>query len=128
MAKKQHYGIKFPFTIIDKEQTLLDLNQAKSYSVLSEIMHLIFTPKGQRLRNPEFGTNLIQYIFNPNDSQTWDDIVYEIKSKVKQYVPDCNINNIEVIEDDDGKTLLAKITYTVYENGVENTYNTITKI
>ena len=91
-------------------------------------MHLIFTPKGQRLRNPEFGTNLIQYIFNPNDSQTWDDIVYEIKSKVKQYVPDCNINNIEVIEDDDGKTLLAKITYTVYENGVENTYNTITKI
>ena len=59
--------------------------------VKSEIMHLLFTPKGQRLRSPNFGSRLIQFIFNPNDQDTWTDIVSEFKDMVKQWVPYCQI-------------------------------------
>ena len=64
MAKEQKYGIKFPINVVSDDKTLFDLNYTRAESVKSEVMHLIFTPKGQRLRNPNFGTRLIQFIFN----------------------------------------------------------------
>ena len=86
MPKIQKYGIKFPITVISEEKSLFDTNTYQSDSVKSELLHIIFTPKGQRLRDPEFGTNLIQYIFNPNDNQTWDDVVSEVKDATSKYL------------------------------------------
>ena len=91
MANIQRYGIKFPITILSSDNTLIDLNEEQSDEVYSQLIHLIFTPKGQRLRNPDFGTRLIQYIFNPNDSETWGDILMEIKETVSKYIPMCSI-------------------------------------
>lgn len=128
MSKTIRYGIKFPITIRSEQKTLLDLNTTAAEDVNSKLMHVIFTPKGQRLRNPNFGTNLIQFIFNPNDKQTWDDIVSEIKSAVKAYVPECNIQDIEIAEGEDGADLYAKINYSVKSNGDIINYQTITKL
>ena len=61
MVKTQKYGIKFPFNILSEDKTLLDLNKTKGEQVKSQLMHLLFTQKGQRLRSPDFGTNLLQY-------------------------------------------------------------------
>lgn len=116
MARRQKYGIRFPFNIISEEKTLLDLNQSKSDKIKSELMHCIFTPKGQRLRNPEFGSRLIQFIFNPNDGDTWGDIVSEIKTMVGKWVPDCSLQDIDIYETDDGLGLVASIKYTVRED------------
>lgn len=116
MARRQKYGIRFPFNIISEEKPLLDLNQSKSDKIKSELMHCIFTPKGQRLRNPEFGSRLIQFIFNPNDGDTWGDIVSEIKTMVGKWVPDCSLQDVDIYETDDGLGLVASIKYTVRED------------
>ena len=129
MAKEQKYGIKFPINVSSDDKTLFDLDYTIAEMVKSELMHLIFTPKGQRLRKPNFGTNLIQYIFNPSDTQTWGDIVSEIKESVKMWIPNCNINDVEVAEYEDGLTLYAKISYTL--NGLDGNpknYEIITKL
>ena len=115
MAKTQKYGIKFPINVSSEDMTLFDLSHTRAEQVKSEIMHLIFTPKGQRLRKPDFGTRLIQFIFNPDDSQSWGDIVSEIKETVKMWIPDCNITEVEVAEFEDGLTLYARIRYTLTE-------------
>lgn len=124
----KHYGIKFPFTRKNEEGTLVDLSMSKQDKVVSEIMHVLFTPKGERLRNPNFGTSLIQFIFNPDDSQTWGDVISEIKNSIKTYIPDCNIKNVEIAEGEQEYELYAKITYTVSEGGYETEYQTITKL
>lgn len=116
MPIRQKYGIKFPINIVSDEKTLVDLNQNKSDKVKSELMHVIFTQKGQRLRSPDFGTNLLQFIFEPNDAQTWDDVKYEIKEAVKKYVPDCSLEDIEIFEQDGGRILIAAMKYTVVNN------------
>ena len=116
MARQQKYGIRFPFNIISDDKTLLDLNLTKSDRIKSELMHCIFTPKGQRLRNPDFGSRLIQFIFNPNDGDTWGDIVSEIKTMVKKWIPECNLQNIDIYETDDGLGLVADIKYNVTED------------
>jgi len=128
MAKRQHYGITFPITAKSFEKTLLDLNLNPADGVKSQIMHLIFTPIGQRLRKPLFGSKLIQFIFNPNDSQTWGDVVRDIKEMIANNIPDCSIDNVEVYEVEDGLGLMAHIKYTVKENGVEYQDEIITEL
>ena len=129
MAKEQKYGIKFPITVVSDDKTLFDLNHTRAEQVKSEIMHLIFTPKGQRLRKPDFGTRLIQFIFNPDDNQTWGDVVSEIKETVKMWIPDCNVTNVEVAEFEDGLTLYARIRYTLVEDdGSTGNYEIISKL
>lgn len=129
MSKTQYHGIRFPISINEETKTLFDLNFSRNEKVQSEIMHLIFTPLGQRLRRPDFGTRLIQYIFNPSDSQTWGDIVFEIKDCVRRWIPDCNVNDVQLTEIDNGFGLAVKIIYTLSnEDGSSATYEIVTKV
>lgn len=122
MAMLQRYGIKFPITVLQGNMSLIDTNEDKQNGVHSELMHLIFTPSGQRLRDPEFGTKLIQFIFNPNDNETWSDIMTEIKDKVSKYIPDCSIKDLDVTETDNGVGIVIKVKYTLKENGSSTEY------
>lgn len=116
MAKTQHYGIKFPIQIVSEEGKCLDLNRTKAGMVKSQLMHVLFTPIGQRIRQPNFGTNLIQFLFNPNDNETFNDVVGTIKQIVKKWVPDCSLESIEIAETDNGLGLNATIKYSVSED------------
>ena len=122
MANLKRYGVKFPITVQSADNTLIDLNQTKDDEVYSELVHLIFTPKGQRLRDPNFGTRLIQFIFNPNDSETWGDILTEIKDTVGKYIPICSIKDLTINESDNGVGLRVDMKYTVKQNGVNTEY------
>jgi phage baseplate assembly protein W len=59
-------------------------------------MHLILTRKGERLYNPEFGTDLLRFIFEPNDSVTYSDIKLDIQTTVKRFIPNLNVDDITV--------------------------------
>lgn len=128
MPKKQQYGVRFPFRVDDDSKRVLAINKTPAEGVVSELMHIIFTPKGQRLRNPDFGTRLIQFIFNPNDSQTWDDVVMEIKDAVKGKISNCSIESVDVAPSDDGKDLYVRIVYGITENLETTLYETIAKL
>ena len=129
MARIQKFGIKFPINVVSEDKTLFDLNNDRIEMINSQIMHLIFTPKGQRLRKPEFGTRLIQFIFTPNDLDTFGDVVSEIKETVKMWIPDCTIQDVEVAASDDGLQLFAKIRYTLTEmDGSTGNYEIISKL
>lgn len=128
MARTQKYGIRFPFNIKDDDKTFFDLDKTPGERIKTEIMHLIFTPVGQRIRRPLFGSKLIQFIFNPNDGQTFGDVVSEIKEMVKRNIPDCSLNDIKIYEMDEGRSLVASIKYSVKENGVVNDYQIMTNL
>lgn len=128
MPKIQKYGIKFPFRVPDDDSRAIELNTTPAEEVNSEIMHIIFTPKGQRLRRPDFGTRLIQYIFNPNDSQSWEDIVAEINNAVRNRISNCSIENIQVAEGENGLDLFVRIIYSVKDGPTSTVYETIAKL
>ena len=128
MARTQKFGIRFPFNIKSDEKTFVDLDRTPGEGVKSQIMHLIFTPMGQRIRRPLFGSKLIQFIFNPNDSQTFGDVVSEIKDMVKRNIPNCSLDEINVYEINDGLGLVANIKYSVTENGNTTQYQIMTNL
>ena len=116
MARTQKYGIKFPIKI-ESKKTLLDLNETRADDVKSQLIHLIFTPQGQKLRDPLFGTNLIAYLFSEmNDRLTWDDIIFEIKDKVKKFISNCEVQDVTTEQiGDSGEGLAVTIKYTLIE-------------
>lgn len=116
MANKQYYGIKYPFVSDGYEKFFVDTNDSVMEKVRSQLMHVVFTPKGQRLRNPQFGTDLVKYIFEQSDTTSWDEIKNEVSEAVKRWVANCSINGIEVVKNEnDEHEIYVKLTYSVQD-------------
>lgn len=88
-------NINYPFKDSHKG-FFLDLTADDNSAIKSDLMHLILTLKGQRLYNPDFGTNLLRYIFEPEDGYTLDKIKIEITTTVKKFLPKLVINEVTV--------------------------------
>lgn len=129
MANVQYYGIKYPFTVTNDENYFTDVNYTLKDKVKSLLMHVIFTPKGQKIRDPEFGTNLIKFIFEPNNNESWESVKNEIMDVVKKYINGVTINDISMLEtNDDSHQLYVRVDYTV-SNGIKTiTDSLITKV
>lgn len=111
--KKQYYGIKFPFTAVNNDRFFIDINEDVDGKLASEILHVILTPKGTRIRMPDFGTDLIRYIFSPNDD--WESVRNEIVSSVAKYVHGVTVTDINVTSEEDNN-IYIDILYQ-YEKG-----------
>lgn len=95
MAKGKYININYPFKDSHKG-FFLDLNQDENAAIKADLMHLILTQKGQRLYNPQFGTDLLKFIFEPNETMTLGSIKEEITNVVKKYLPRLQIKDITV--------------------------------
>lgn len=122
------YGIKYPFTSQDEENFYLDVNKDLKDKVRSLLMHVVFTPKGQKLRDPEFGTNLIRFIFQPLDGETIDGIKSEVKDVVSRYVTDVVVNDLQILTDDTQRGVFVRLDYTVQQGYKSIKDSIITKI
>ena len=111
MAVTQKSGIKYPFTTDNDDGTYIDLNKTYGEDIQSQVLHVIFTPKGQKLRDPDFGTDLIKYIFSQSDSATFGSIKGEISSQIAKYVPEVEFRDISIYNsegDDNGIIVMVE--------------------
>jgi len=122
MAKKQYFGIKYPFTSDGFQHFFVDANNTLKDKVKSQLMHIVFTPKGQRIRNPEFGTDLIKYIFEQNESVTWESVKNEIRDSVNRWATNISLRDIQVVKNaEDESEVFVRLDYSVIEgNKVTN--------
>ena len=124
MAVKQYYGIHYPFSLENDDELYMDLNETREESLKSRLLHVIFTPKGQRLRNPDFGTDLIKYIHEPADDTTFERLRRDITEQVYKYVPDVNFKDISIYNDeksDNGKIVIIHYTIKKGTKEIEQT-------
>jgi len=106
MANGKTYGITFPFRD-SFDGKYLDLTDFEDDEIRSSLIHLLLTRKGARYFLPDFGTRLYEYIFEPLDGPTFNQIEAEIRDSVQTYIPNLQINNIAVYpatEDEIGGT------------------------
>ena len=90
------YGLDFPFRDSLKGD-YLKMTETPEREVRSNLIHLILTRKGSRYYLPDFGTRLYEFIFDQTDTITFSLIEEEIRSSVRKYIPNLEINSIEVI-------------------------------
>ena len=113
MAKTQKHGIRYPFTSDNLDNVYMDTNDTYKDSIKSQVLHVIFTPKGQKLRDPDFGTSLIDYVFGPKDDQMFADVKTELTSQIGKYVPAAKFKDIAIYEGEDENGIIVSITYSV---------------
>jgi len=116
VANGRFININYPFKDSDNG-FLLQLNNTDSKAVKADMMHLILTQKGQRLYMPDFGTDLMKYIFEPNDAKTLSEIKLDIQETVKKYIPNLTINEVEVDRDTNNEyKATIRIDYSINED------------
>lgn len=116
MARKSYINIKFPF--LDSDEGLyLDMTQENKRAIKSDVMHLLLTNKGERLYQPDFGTDLKKFLFEPNIVTVQSDIKNEIQKALDKYLPKLTVDRLEVepIEGSD-HSVIVRLEYTVTNN------------
>lgn len=114
--KRQYYGIKYPFTNDGYQKFFLDANDTLKDKVRSQLMHVIFTPKGQKIRDPEFGTDLIRFIFDPSEEMTWEGVKAEISDSVQRFCTNVKLSDIQVARsDEDPMGIYVRVDYSVVD-------------
>jgi len=88
------YNIKFPLNDNLSTNTYFLMTQVTKEALSSDLLLLLLTQKGERYYEPNYGTNLLKFIFEPNDNLTAGDVEQEIKNTVSAYIPNLKINKI----------------------------------
>lgn len=91
-------NIKFPLEDDSENGFLFKGTKTTANAVKSDLILLLTTKKGERWYNPDYGTNLITYLFEPNDTITHDDIINDLKQAVSNYLSFIKINNVNFID------------------------------
>jgi len=88
------YNIKYPLQDNVETNTYFLMSSVTKDAFSSDLLLLLLTQKGERYYEPDFGTNLLKYIFEPNDNLTAADVEQEIKTTVSLYIPSLKITKV----------------------------------
>lgn len=84
-------------------------------------INLLLTNKGERVFNPEFGTNLKKYIFEQVIENNFELIKSTIIDSTAIFIPQIYINNIDIISLPDNNTINVIINYRIkLTNEIDN--------
>ena len=76
------------------------------------IEQVLFTSPGERVNRPDFGSGLLQLVFQPNSSELATTTQFLVQGALKQWLGDLiDVNDVEVINED--SILQVTVVYTV---------------
>lgn len=93
-----------------------EFSSTKSYDIAlvkQDLLNHFNIRKGEKLENPEFGTNIWQYLFDPLDIDTKNAIISDVEA-VGNYDPRVQIDQIEVQEYEHGVQVTMTLIYIGY--------------
>ena len=85
-----------------KKKTIKDLKADKDYAAIrNSIFNILTTTPGQKILNPFFGCNLMQYLFTPVNQIIAKQVGNEIYKAITAWEPRVNVEKIQVIMDEE---------------------------
>ena len=88
-------NIKFPLEDDIVKNTFFSTNNISKKALSSNLILLLLTEKGERYYMPDYGTNLLKFIFEPNDDDTTVNVKEDLNNTVSKYMPQITISNVE---------------------------------
>ena len=101
------YNITFPFKDDNITNSFISMNQVTKDSYSSNLLLLLLTQKNERYYEPDYGTDLLKHIFEPNDNLTAGQVEEDIKNTVSLYLPEIKITSVSFNwnNDDNGEPI-----------------------
>ena len=102
-------GISLPFNgPVAFNSTYSTYDQIKS-----NLIDLLLTNKGERVFNPEFGSDLRSALFEGLNEDTDNEIRSLITTNVSIFVPEVTVTNLDIVQDKDNNSLSVSIQYRI---------------
>jgi hypothetical protein len=95
LQKNIAIGVSLPFGVCGTNQ-LFNKTYSTKDQTKSNLINLLLTNKGERILNPNFGSNLKQALFEQITQSTEDDIRNIIISSANIYIPEISIVSIDI--------------------------------
>jgi len=111
MATTYYSGISFPFR---RSSTSLPARATDTDLIRQSLVQLVSTSKGERVMRPDFGSNVINYLFDNNDDLLAELIRSDLFGVVGRYEPRVILTDVLVVRSDESVdvTLLYVVTFT----------------
>ena len=91
-----------------------DVVVSKDASAIKQaIVNLLMTNKGERLMNPNFGSDIRSYLFEPLDYGTANQITGNIKSTIDTFEPRISVLNLRALPNMDDNGFDVEMTYEI---------------
>ena len=91
-------GIEFPLDY--SSQGFFRRTKTIRQQVKSNIRNLLLTEKGERVFQPNFGSNLKSLLFEQITPTSLENVENDIKESLSTWLPYVNVNNLVVVQDD----------------------------
>jgi|TARA_B100000575_G_C23133354_1_gene657812 phage baseplate assembly protein W len=95
------FGLTFPLTYNNQLGGFFPSSKTLREQVSSNIKNLLLTSKGERVGQPEFGTDVTAILFEPITPDIGDRLEASITDGISQWLPYVTIQNIFVSTPDD---------------------------
>jgi uncharacterized protein len=116
-------GLELPFA---RSRTgLFGLTETTLEQAGHNIKNLLLTSKGERVMQPDFGSDLRSLLFEQADDNINNDIKEAISDAMSNWLPYINISNVNVIENETNPNQM-KVSIDFSLNYDPNRFNTIT--
>jgi phage baseplate assembly protein W len=122
LQKNIAIGVSLPFGRSGTNQ-LFNKTYSTKEQIKSNFINLLLTSKGERILNPEFGSELRQLLFENITSPTEENIKNTITTSANIYIPEIQIIDININNEYDANTINVTIDYILR---ISNTADQIT--
>ena len=107
-----YMGISFPFR---RGASALPVQATDDDLIKQSIIQIIMTKRGERVMRPDFGTNIISFIFENSDPLLEELIRTEVFGAIGRYEPRVVLTNVLVARSD--TTVDVTVVYVVIATG-----------
>jgi phage baseplate assembly protein W len=121
LNKNTAIGVKLPFNAPGVFYSTFSTSEQIKYNVVN----LVLTSKGERVENPNFGTNVRSQLFQQINPETFSDLEASLVDDIQTYIPNIRVTNVQFSQTGEynDNTLLVSITYLIL---ISNQIDTVT--
>lgn len=96
-------------TSITSTNSLFPPIYSKFDQTKENVINLLLTTRGERIYYPDFGSNLIRFIFEPITDQLKQLIITDISDTINTWIPYITINDIQIKTSQDDPSLNLEV-------------------
>ena len=116
----------FPPNTVDQSPTFSTVNSVfnSTYTTVdqikSNIINYVLTNKGERVLNPNFGSNLRKFIFENITESNLRALEIKLTNDIKNNFPSVNVSSITLTPAYESNAVQLDIVYSIYGSGAQN--------
>ena len=110
LQKNIAIGLSLPFGLCGRDK-LFNQTYSTKDQIKSNLINLLLTNKGERVLNPEFGSDLKRILFEQITPSTEDNIRNTINTAINIYVPEVTADEIIINNNPDSNTIGITVNY-----------------